>query len=120
MGCARVDLPSGPELVFAFGAAYLPNTALVLGTLNSSSPKTLHLVVILFLVLSLFTSLLSSVFTFYNSFSNPYQTFLGPMGVYTWNGLSGEYRREDVLSASVPLLPSHTRGHAQSRSSHGR
>ncbi|XP_004265760.1 clarin-3 [Orcinus orca] len=60
----------------------------VLGTLSSSSPKTLHLVVILFLVLSLFTSLLSSVFTFYNSFSNPYQTFLGPMGVYTWNGLS--------------------------------
>ncbi|XP_029101689.1 clarin-3 [Monodon monoceros] len=60
----------------------------VLGTLNSSSPKTLHLVVILFLVLSLFTSLLSSLFTFYNSFSNPYQTFLGPMGVYTWNGLS--------------------------------
>ena len=47
--------------------------------------------VILFLVLSLSTSLLSSGFTFYNSISNPYQTFLGPLGVYTWSGLSGEY-----------------------------
>ncbi|XP_007102835.1 clarin-3 [Physeter macrocephalus] len=60
----------------------------VLGTLNDSPPKTLHLVVILFLVLSLVASLLSSGFTFYNSISSPYQTFLGPMGVYTWSGLS--------------------------------
>ncbi|XP_036683736.1 clarin-3 [Balaenoptera musculus] len=63
----------------------------VLGTLNNSSPKTLHLVVILFLVLSLLTSLLSSGFTFYNTVSNPYQTFLGPMGVYTWSGLSASF-----------------------------
>ncbi|KAB0406759.1 hypothetical protein E2I00_018141, partial [Balaenoptera physalus] len=61
------------------------------GTLNNSSPKTLHLVVILFLVLSLLTSLLSSGFTFYNTISNPYQTFLGPMGVYTWSGLSASF-----------------------------
>lgn len=58
--------------------------------MNNSSQKTLHLVAILFLILSLATSLLSSVFTFYNSISNPYQTFLGPAGVYTWNGLGGE------------------------------
>ncbi|XP_036907092.1 clarin-3 [Sturnira hondurensis] len=60
----------------------------VLGTLNPSSRKTLHSVVILFLALSLCASLLSSGLTFYNSISNPYQTFLGPLGVYTWNGLS--------------------------------
>ncbi|XP_051001444.1 clarin-3 [Acomys russatus] len=60
----------------------------VLGILDNSSEKSLHLVAILFLVLSLGASVLSSVFTFYNSISNPYQTFLGPMGVYTWNGLS--------------------------------
>ena len=59
----------------------------VLGKLNSSSPKTLHWVVIVALFLSLSTSLLSSGFTFYNSISNPYQTFLGPIGVYTWSGL---------------------------------
>ncbi|XP_057593378.1 clarin-3 [Hippopotamus amphibius kiboko] len=63
----------------------------VLGILNNSSQKTLHSVVILFLALSLSASLLSSGFTFYNSVSNPYQTFLGPMGVYTWSGLSASF-----------------------------
>ncbi|XP_021078117.1 clarin-3 [Mus pahari] len=63
----------------------------VLGTLNNSSQKSLHLVAILLLILSLAASVLSSVFTFYNSISNPYQTFLGPMGVYTWNGLSASF-----------------------------
>lgn len=63
----------------------------VLGILSNSSQKSLHLVAILFLILSLAASVLSSVFTFYNSISNPYQTFLGPMGVYTWNGLSATF-----------------------------
>ena len=40
--------------------------------------------------------------------SNPYQTFLGPTGVYTWSGLSGQYQ---PVPASVPLVPSHTRTH---------
>ncbi|GAB1292823.1 Clarin-3 [Apodemus speciosus] len=62
------------------------------GILSNSSQKSLHLVAILFLILSLAASVLSTVFTFYNSISNPYQTFLGPMGVYTWNGLSEEDR----------------------------
>ncbi|XP_048193987.1 clarin-3 [Perognathus longimembris pacificus] len=60
----------------------------VLGTLGDSPPRTLHAVTILFLALSLAVSVLSSLFTLYNSVSNPYQTFLGPVGVYTWNGLS--------------------------------
>ncbi|XP_006179715.1 clarin-3 [Camelus ferus] len=63
----------------------------VLGKLNNSSQKTLHSVVILFLVLSLLASLLSSGFTFYNSVGNPYQTFLGPVGVHTWSGLSASF-----------------------------
>ncbi|XP_008830349.1 clarin-3 [Nannospalax galili] len=63
----------------------------VLGILENSSQKSLHWVVIIFLVLSLVASLLSSSFTFYNSISNPYQTFLGPVGVYTWNGLSASF-----------------------------
>ncbi|KAM5271663.1 clarin-3 [Ctenodactylus gundi] len=63
----------------------------VLGILNDSSPKSLQSVTILFLVLSLLASLLSAGFTFYNSISNPYQTFLGPVGVYTWNGLSASF-----------------------------
>ncbi|KAM6184648.1 clarin-3 [Rhynchocyon petersi] len=63
----------------------------VLAILSESSPRILHLVVILFLVLGLFSSLLSSGFTMYNSISNPYQTFLGPVGVYTWNGLCASF-----------------------------
>lgn len=63
----------------------------VLRKLNDSSQKVLHVVVILFLVLSLSTTLLSAGFTFYNSVSNPYQTFLGPVGVYTWSGLSASF-----------------------------
>ncbi|MBW00648.1 Clarin-3, partial [Eschrichtius robustus] len=80
----------------------------VLGTLNNSSPKTLHLVVILFLVLSLLTSLLSSGFTFYNTVSNPYQTFLGPMGVYTWSGLSGGRRGPCAVAPSGAVLRTNT------------
>nr|XP_004669694.1 clarin-3 [Jaculus jaculus] len=60
----------------------------VLGTLDNSSQKSLHSVTILLLVLSLAAALLSSGTTFYNSVSNPYQSFLGPTGVYTWTGLS--------------------------------
>ncbi|XP_036040804.1 clarin-3 [Onychomys torridus] len=63
----------------------------VLGILGNSSQKSLHLVAVIFLILSLGASILSSVFTFYNSISNPYQTFLGPTGVYTWNGLSASF-----------------------------
>lgn len=63
----------------------------VLGTLSSSSQKTLHTVVLVFLVLSLLTSLLSAGLTLYNSISNPYQTFLGPSGVYTWSGLCAAF-----------------------------
>lgn len=46
--------------------------------------------IIVILVLSLLSSLLSSGFTCTNTVSNPYQTFLGPIGVYTWNSLCGE------------------------------
>ncbi|XP_055464957.1 clarin-3 [Psammomys obesus] len=63
----------------------------VLGILDNSSQKSLHSVAVLFLVLGLGASVLSSVFTLYNSISNPYQTFLGPVGVYTWNGLSASF-----------------------------
>ena len=46
--------------------------------------------IIVILILSLLSSLLSSGFTCTNAVSNPYQTFLGPTGVYTWNALCGE------------------------------
>lgn len=80
----------------------LTNVVLVLAELDDSAPKTLHSVVILSLVLSLSTSLLSAGFTFYNSVSNPYQTFLGSLGVYIWSGLSGEYAGHVICSQGAP------------------
>ncbi|XP_071605786.1 clarin-3 [Heliangelus exortis] len=58
---------------------------------NLSSPRTrsTNTAIIVMLVLSLLSSLLSSGVTCTNAVSNPYQTFLGPIGVYTWNSLCG-------------------------------
>ncbi|NWH41150.1 CLRN3 protein, partial [Chloropsis hardwickii] len=56
---------------------------------SSSSSRSLNVATIVVLVLALLSSLLSSAFTCTNSVSNPYQTFLGPVGVYTWNCLCG-------------------------------
>ncbi|XP_074153262.1 clarin-3 [Sminthopsis crassicaudata] len=60
----------------------------VLTTLSDSSPKSLHSAVIALLFLSLFTSLLSAGLTLFNSISDPYQTWLGPTSIFTWNGLN--------------------------------
>nr|XP_003419762.1 clarin-3 [Loxodonta africana] len=79
----------------------------VLGTLKGSSQKTLLLVIIAFLVLSLLTSILSFAFTCYNTFSNPYQTFLGPTGVYTWNGLSAVFILLTMILFVVNTQPNH-------------
>ncbi|NXE68978.1 CLRN3 protein, partial [Calcarius ornatus] len=57
--------------------------------LSSSSSRSLLVATIVVLVLALLSSLLSAGFTCTNAVSNPYQTFLGPIGVYTWNSLCG-------------------------------
>ncbi|KAM6391209.1 clarin-3 [Pluvialis apricaria] len=72
----------------------------VADNLSNTDVKSMIVVVIVILVLSLLTSLLSSGFTCMNTVSNPYQTFLGPIGVYTWNSLSGIF----VLIAMI-LFP---------------
>ncbi|NWZ14874.1 CLRN3 protein, partial [Agelaius phoeniceus] len=56
---------------------------------SSSSSRSLVVATIVVLVLALLSSLLSAGFTCTNTVSNPYQTFLGPIGVYTWNSLCG-------------------------------
>ncbi|KFP79212.1 Clarin-3, partial [Apaloderma vittatum] len=61
----------------------------VADNLSSTEAKSTITAIIVILVLSLLSSLLSSGFTFTNAVSNPYQTFLGPIGVYTWNSLCG-------------------------------
>ncbi|KFQ66989.1 Clarin-3 [Phaethon lepturus] len=61
----------------------------VADNLSNSKAKSVITAIIVILVLSLLSSLLSSGFTCTNAVSNPYQTFLGPTGVYTWNSLCG-------------------------------
>ncbi|NXX65216.1 CLRN3 protein, partial [Spizella passerina] len=60
-----------------------------LSSSSSSSSRSLVVATIVMLVLALLSSLLSAGFTCTNAVSNPYQTFLGPIGVYTWNSLCG-------------------------------
>ncbi|NXK68826.1 CLRN3 protein, partial [Sylvietta virens] len=57
--------------------------------LSGAASRALNVATIVVLVLALLSSLLSSGFTCTNALSNPYQTFLGPLGVYTWNSLCG-------------------------------
>ncbi|NXE77649.1 CLRN3 protein, partial [Cochlearius cochlearius] len=61
----------------------------VADNLGNGKAKSMITAIIVILVLSLLSSLLSSGFTCTNAVSNPYQTFLGPTGVYTWNSLCG-------------------------------
>ncbi|NXW15263.1 CLRN3 protein, partial [Circaetus pectoralis] len=61
----------------------------VADNLSNTKAKSMIIAIIVILVLSLLSSLLSSGFTCTNAVSNPYQTFLGPTGVYTWNSLCG-------------------------------
>ncbi|NXT64491.1 CLRN3 protein, partial [Chaetops frenatus] len=61
----------------------------VADALSSPGSRSLNVATIVVLVLVLLSSLLSSGFTCTNALSNPYQTFLGPVGVYTWNSICG-------------------------------
>ncbi|XP_056384867.1 clarin-3 [Hyla sarda] len=56
---------------------------------ETNSIKIIHILIILLLVISLISSFLSSATTCLNSVSNPYLTFLGPLGVYVWTAISG-------------------------------
>ncbi|NXK04816.1 CLRN3 protein, partial [Herpetotheres cachinnans] len=72
----------------------------VADNLSNTKVKSMITAIIVILVLSLLSSLLSSGFTCTNAVSNPYQTFLGATGVYTWNSLCGIF----VLTAMI-LFP---------------
>ncbi|NXH44735.1 CLRN3 protein, partial [Dicaeum eximium] len=81
----------------------------VADALSSSSSHNLHVATIVLLVLALLSSLLSSGFTCTNAVSNPYQTFLGPLGVYTWNSVCGAL----ILIAMI-LFPVNVEGNSLS------
>uniref|UniRef100_A0A8C5J8X8 Clarin 3 n=1 Tax=Junco hyemalis TaxID=40217 RepID=A0A8C5J8X8_JUNHY len=81
---------SGPSTTASRSPLSLPLCVAVSEALSSSSSRSLVVATIVMLVLALLSSLLSAGFTCTNAVSNPYQTFLGPIGVYTWNSLCGE------------------------------
>ncbi|NWU77408.1 CLRN3 protein, partial [Onychorhynchus coronatus] len=81
----------------------------VADSLSSTKTKSTNVAIIVILVLSLLTSLLSSGFTCTNAVSNPYQTFLGPIGVYTWNSICGIL----ILIAMI-LFPVNIQAHSLS------
>ncbi|NXF41434.1 CLRN3 protein, partial [Nyctibius bracteatus] len=77
----------------------------VADNLSNTKTKSTITAIIVILVLGLLSSLLSSGFTCTNAVSNPYQTFLGPIGVYTWNSLCGIF----ILLAMI-LFPVNIEG----------
>ncbi|KAK1166618.1 clarin-3-like [Acipenser oxyrinchus oxyrinchus] len=61
----------------------------VLESLEHFGPsKSLHIMVITCLCLGLLGSICSFGITLYNSFSSPYETYLGPIGVYVCSSVS--------------------------------
>ncbi|XP_068113437.1 clarin-3 [Hyperolius riggenbachi] len=61
----------------------------VFDVLNSTTIKVSHIIVIFFLVAALISCFLGLATTCLNSVSNPYLTFLGPLGVYVWSSING-------------------------------
>ncbi|XP_062352735.1 clarin-3 [Cinclus cinclus] len=82
----------------------------VADALSSDISRSLNVATIVVLVLALLSSLLSSGFTCTNAVSNPYQTFLGPVGVYTWNSACGVL----ILIAMI-LFPVNVQGNRLSQ-----
>ncbi|XP_053306222.1 clarin-3 [Spea bombifrons] len=56
---------------------------------GNDAQKIIHILIILFLVSGLLFSFMGSVTTCLNIVSNPYLTYLGPIGVYIWTSING-------------------------------
>ena len=73
------------------------------------APLILQYIVIALLVLSLIGSAASILITLYNSFSNPYETYMGPVGLYACSGISGKKPVKSTHSVTFiklqPLQP---------------
>lgn len=60
-------------------------------TAIEKTPLALHGLCVVLLAVCLLTSALSILISLYNSVSNPYETYMGPNGVYTCSSISGEW-----------------------------
>ncbi|KAJ8365511.1 hypothetical protein SKAU_G00143420 [Synaphobranchus kaupii] len=72
----------------SFNADRKKFTVLELLTDVGGTPFILHAIIIGLLALSLLGSALSLLITLYNSVSNPYETYMGPVGLYTCSSIS--------------------------------
>ncbi|NXN13351.1 CLRN3 protein, partial [Indicator maculatus] len=77
------------EQLFEAGLQVSEENFQVAEHLTSTTVKSMNFAIVVLMVLSLLSSLLSCGFTCTNAVSNPYQTFLGHIGVYTWNASCG-------------------------------
>ncbi|CAN9509063.1 unnamed protein product [Ophioblennius macclurei] len=55
---------------------------------TGGAPGVLHILVVILLALCLLFSAMSILIALFNSISNPYQTYLGPIGFYTTSSIS--------------------------------
>ncbi|NXC16613.1 CLRN3 protein, partial [Corythaeola cristata] len=97
------------EQFVGVGLQVSERTFQVTDNLSNTEAKRMIIAIIVLLVLGLLSSLLSSGFTCTNAVSNPYETFLGPTGVYTWNSLCGIF----ILIAMI-LFPVNVEGNSLS------
>ena len=55
-----------------------------------TAPQVLHGLVVMLLALCLLASCGSILIALYNSVSNPYETYMGPIGIYVCSSVGGE------------------------------
>lgn len=69
------------------------SVCLVVPTLSKSSsataPVALQVVVLFLLALCFLFSAITMLVSLYNSVSNPYETYLGPVGIYVYSSVNG-------------------------------
>lgn len=65
-------------------------TILAGGVNPATTSAVLHGLVLCLLVLCFVFSASSILISLYNSFSNPYETYMGPLGIYVCSSLSGK------------------------------
>ncbi|XP_029465879.1 clarin-3 isoform X3 [Rhinatrema bivittatum] len=88
-GCLLPALRLERPLSIAENFLDLPFTEVLQNLKGTGSPEVVNIFIILLLVLCLLCSVMSLGITCYNSVSNPYQDFFGPIAVYTWNAING-------------------------------
>lgn len=70
---------------------------------TGTTPLALYILVVSLLALCLLFSALSILISLYNSVSNPYETYMGPIGVYTCSSLCGKSQIYSRLCMSTHL-----------------